>query len=103
MKHKKTASDIIDSLVAARTARKLSQNAIARSLDMPQSYISRLESGQIDLRLSTLLDLARFFNLELMFVPSCMVPAVKSLLQDHASSEQDQPLYQLDDIEQEED
>ncbi|MBX9721092.1 MAG: helix-turn-helix transcriptional regulator [Candidatus Obscuribacterales bacterium] len=100
MKHNSSNNDIMDALIAARKSRNLSQSALARSLDIPQSYISRLEAGQIDLRLSSLVDLARFFNLELMLVPTSMVSTVNSLLHADMPGEQEKPIYQLDDIEQ---
>jgi transcriptional regulator with XRE-family HTH domain len=45
---------VIDELVAARRAGGLSQTVVAARMGTSQSVIGRLESGTIDVRLSTL-------------------------------------------------
>ena len=51
---------------------------------MPQSHISKIESGVVDLRLSSLISLARVLDLELAFVPRKIMPAVRSIVRSGA-------------------
>lgn len=67
------------SLKAARTSKGLSQRALAQIAGVPQSYISKIESGRVDLRLSSLVDIARALDLELALVPRKAMPAVQSI------------------------
>src|SRR6266487_3630953 len=45
---------LIDELVAARQQQRLSQTVVAARMGTSQSVVARLESGAIDVRLSTL-------------------------------------------------
>jgi predicted transcriptional regulator len=45
---------VIDELAAARRAAQLSQTEVAARMGTSQSVVARLESGEIDARLSTL-------------------------------------------------
>lgn len=47
---------------------------------MPQSHISKIENAGVDLRISSLTEIARALDLELMFVPRKAVPAVRSIV-----------------------
>jgi transcriptional regulator with XRE-family HTH domain len=66
-------------LKAARTAKGLSQSALAERVGLPQSHISRIESGAVDLQASNLIQLARALDLEVSLVPRQVVPAVEAL------------------------
>lgn len=68
-------------LKAARKRKGLSQRALAARSGVPQSHISKIESGVVDLRLSSLVALARILEMELVLVPRKAVPAVKSVIQ----------------------
>ncbi|MEO6991010.1 MAG: helix-turn-helix transcriptional regulator [Candidatus Baltobacteraceae bacterium] len=70
-------------LVAARKQLGLTQTQAARRLGMPNSHLSHIERGA-DLRVSTLLDIARLLKLEPMLVPKSQVPSVRALLGDSA-------------------
>lgn len=63
----------------AREAKGLTQSDLGRRIGQPQSAISRIERGG-DIRLSTLLELARVLELEPLLVPKHLVPAVQSLV-----------------------
>ncbi len=97
MKHS-AIEDIIKSLVAARKAKGLTQSEMARRLGVPQSYISRMESGRLDMRLSSLVDVARYLNQEIVLVPNTVVPTVQTLLRSKDSHIENRPLYTLDDL-----
>jgi transcriptional regulator with XRE-family HTH domain len=66
-------------LAEVRERLGLSQAALATSLGVSQANLSRIENGT-DLRVSTLVDIARSLRLEPMLVPKEHVPAVRALL-----------------------
>ncbi len=67
-------------LKSARQARGLSQRELSAKSGVPQSHISKIETGAVDLRVSSLIVLARVLDLELMLVPRKTVPAVRSVV-----------------------
>lgn len=79
MKEAETAGTLGDVLRKRRRERKVTLGALAARLGMSLSNISRIEHGA-DLRVSTLLDIARELKLEPILVPKEMVPSVRSLL-----------------------
>ena len=68
---------IAETLKAAREAKGLSQRDLSSRAGVPQSHISKIESGVVDLRLSSLISLARVLDLELALVPRKIMPAVQ--------------------------
>src|ERR1700677_4180161 len=97
MKHN-SIDGIVKSLVEARKGKGLSQTEMARRLDVPQSYISRLESGKLDMRLSSLIEIARYLNLEVVLVPDMMAPTVQALIGPQSANRATEPIYTLDDL-----
>lgn len=103
--------EIINALKSARGAKGLSQRALAARTGVPQSHISKIESGNADIRLSSLIELARALELELKLVPRKAVPAVDSVVRSTAQQLRNQrahgtgtngaprPAYRLDDEE----
>lgn len=71
---------IIAALKTARETRGLSQRDLSAKAGVPQSHISKIESGGADIRLSSLIELARALELELVLVPRHLVPAVDGIL-----------------------
>jgi len=63
----------------AREVKGLTQADLGRRIGQPQSAVSRIERGG-DLRLSTLLEMARVLELEPTLVPKRLVPAVQALI-----------------------
>ena len=78
-----TAEQIAHTLRSARRAGKLSQRALSARTGVPQSHISKIENGAVDLRVSSLVELARVLDLELMLVPRKTVSAVQAFTQGH--------------------
>jgi len=72
--------EIASNLKAARESKGLSQRALSEKSGVPQGHISKIENGAVDLRLSSLVALARALDLELTLVPRRAVPAVKSIV-----------------------
>ena len=52
-------------LRSARETQGLSQRALSAMAGVPQSHISKIENGTVDLRVSSLVELARVLDLEL--------------------------------------
>ena len=71
---------ILKSLKRARKAKGLSQRELSAKSGVPQSHISKIENGGVDLRVSSLVALARTLDLELELVPRKTVPAVQSIV-----------------------
>jgi HTH-type transcriptional regulator / antitoxin HipB len=74
------SSGLLRTLRFERRTRELTQKQLGDRLGMPQSQIARIERGRSDLRLSTLIDIARTLGLEPMLVPKQLVPTVHSLV-----------------------
>ena len=72
----------------AREARGLSQRALSAKAGVPQSHISKIENGAVDLRVSSLVELARALDLELVLVPRKATPAVQSIARSSGPSMQ---------------
>ncbi len=73
-------------LAEERKALSWSQRELASKLKMKQSQISDIEAGKRDVRVSTIVELARCLGLELILVPRRLLPAVTYLLQSGEST-----------------
>jgi len=62
-------------------------------MGQPQSHISAIETGKVDPRLSSIVEIARQLDHELVLVPRALVPAVRALL----AGNLDVPLWQTDE------
>ena len=71
---------MIRQLRKARGARRLSQRALGAKAGLPQGHISRIEAGEVDLKLSSLVELARALDLEPMLVPRRQIKAVDAII-----------------------
>lgn len=72
--------DIAQSLRSAREASGLSQRELSAKSGVPQGHISKIENGTVDLRLSSLIELARVLDRDLMLVPRKALPAVQAIV-----------------------
>ena len=81
--------EIADTLRAAREARGLSQRELSARSGVPQGHISKIENGTVNLRLSSLVGLARALDLELTLVPRKSLPAVQAIVRSAAGDDKD--------------
>ncbi len=92
---------LLQSLREARSRKGMSQRSLRDRSGVPQGHISKIESGEVDLRLSSLIALARVLDLELMLVPKKYVPAIQSIMRSNEdgldSAESLPPAYRLDE------
>lgn len=95
MKH--SVEPLVDVLKAARHDQAQSQRALSEQTGIPQSRLSLIENGAVDLRVSTLLQIARSLELEVMLVPRRTVPLVHAITREAGSTAEQHPLYRLDD------
>ena len=66
-------------LKAARENKGLSQRALGARAGVPQSHISKIESGAVNLTVSSLTAIANALDLELALVPRKAAPAVRTI------------------------
>lgn len=70
---------IIATLIATRHRAGLSQRALGDKVGLAQSHISKIERAAVDPQLSSLVEIARTLGLELMLIPTQLVPAIQAL------------------------
>lgn len=71
---------ILQSLREPRVSKGFRQRELSGRSGVPQSHISKIESGGVDLRMSSLIALARVLELELFVAPKKSVPAIKLII-----------------------
>lgn len=64
----------------ARLDLGLTQRALGERVHLPQSHISKIEQGDVDLQLSSLTEMARALELEIQLVPRQALPAVEGVV-----------------------
>ncbi len=67
-------------LKEARKEKGLSQTELSSLIGVPQSHISKIESGNVDIQLSSLSQIARALDLEIQLIPKKALPAVQSIV-----------------------
>ncbi|MFN7165611.1 MAG: helix-turn-helix domain-containing protein [Pannonibacter sp.] len=72
--------EIIEAIKSARKAKGLSQTSVGELIGVPQSHISKIEKGSVDIKLSSLIQIARALDLEVKLVPKRALPAVESVV-----------------------
>ena len=78
----------------ARLARGLSQRELGERSGVPQAQLSRIEAGEVDLRLSTLTAVANALELEVVLIPRKAAPAVGALVRGVEKQISSPPLIQ---------
>jgi len=95
-----TIAHIAEKLKAARQAKGFSQSKLSQLAGVPQSHISKIENGNVDLRLSSLIELSRVLELELTLVPRNALPAINSIVRSSERTAKNidmvRPAYSLD-------
>lgn len=92
--------ELLHTLRSSREAAGISQRQLSVQTGIPQSHISKIESGSTDMRVSSLIEIARALDLELVLLPRKLLPAVEALTAKSSDSTQAiQPAYTLDEDE----
>ncbi len=100
-----TIQQLVQKLKSARTAKNLSQRELANSLGIPQSHLSKIESGHVNIKLASFVKMARNLELEVMLIPRQEIPLVKNLMtskEEMRKGHSIKPAYSLDDEKDEE-
>ena len=82
-----TIAHLLRLLKIARARRASTQQRIADQLGVKQGYLSDLEKGRHDPRLSTFLQWSRLLGFELMLIPKEFVLTVNEILGEEASTD----------------
>lgn len=88
---------LIRQLVDAREKLGLTRASVSKQLGFPQGYLSLLEQGQYDLKASTLIELSRFYGLEIILAPIQLLPEVRLLLHDSTENDSEPAFVPLGD------
>lgn len=88
---------IIQQVRNLRVQKRLSQTQLAERIDWKQSQISRLEQHKSDIRLSSLIELSRALDSEIMLVPNNKIAMVKALIDDAPARPRWRPDDELDE------
>lgn len=89
---------LIKELRIARKKKGFTQSVLAQRIGLPQGHISSIEQGKIDLRVSTLIQMARILDYEVMLVPRQLNSLVKAMIEEKEGIESE-PLWQPDEEE----
>lgn len=89
-------NETIKALKRARLEKTLKQSELGSKLGLPQSHISKIEQGSTDPRLSTVADMARVLDQELVLVPRVMLPVIQAIIRGEGEQT---PMWQLDEEE----
>ena len=95
--------EIAAGIKAARKNKGLSQRALSAKVGIPQSHISKIEQGMVDLQTSSLIEIARALDLELVLVSRSHLSAVQALQAAPQKMSKSIPAYRLSDEEEEDD
>lgn len=85
------------SLKNARIGKGLTQRELSSKVRIPQGHISKIEQGNVDLQISSLIELARSLDLEVMLIPRPLIAVVEAM---QRNTSEDQPLYQIEQEEE---
>lgn len=77
---------IADAIKTARIEKALTQRDLSAKVGIPQAHLSKIENGEVDLRLSSVIEIARALGHEIVFVPRALLPAIQSLERGAAKS-----------------
>lgn len=76
-------------LQEARARKGLTQRALSERAGVPQAHISKIEQGRVDIRLSSLVELARALDLDVQLLPRQTLPAVEGVVRAVESNSDD--------------
>jgi predicted transcriptional regulator len=84
---------IIQLLKDSRLELKVNQTDFGKKMGMPQSHVSKIEKGLSDPRLSTISDMARLLDQELILVPREKLSIINALIN---QDDEQQPMWNID-------
>ncbi|BDT66672.1 hypothetical protein os1_08350 [Comamonadaceae bacterium OS-1] len=82
---------LITELVSSRKRLQLTQADVARAAGLSRMTVQRIEAGEIDPRLTTVLEMSRVLQLDVVAVPAPLRQEVEAFVQSRAGSLQPLP------------
>ena len=79
MKKNYKLEKLVTALQEARKAKHITQVELAKQAGLGQSHVSRIEAGNLDIRATSLLEIARTLGFELMLIPKEYISVVSAL------------------------
>lgn len=95
--------NLIDGIKTARKAGRLSQQMLAHKIGIPQSHLSKIETGNVNIGLASFVEIARTLELEVVLVPRQDAAMIKNLMASKQARERRAeigPAYTLDNDEE---
>lgn len=77
---------LIPALVTARKVLKLTQADVAKTAGLSRMTVQRIEAGEIDPRLTTVLEMARTLRMDVVVVPAALRQEVETFVQSKVKS-----------------
>ena len=87
-------ASILKQLKIARQKKGLKQSELGNKLGLPQSHISKIEREETDPRLSTVIDMARVVDREILLIPRRLMPAIRAMIDGRHDQE---PMWKPDE------
>lgn len=82
---------LITELVSTRKLQKLTQADVAKAAGLSRMTVQRIEAGEIDPRLTTVLEMARALKMDLTVVPAVLRQEVEVFVQSKVKSLEQPP------------
>lgn len=73
-------SKILESLKHFRKLKGVTQEELSKKTGIPQSHISKIENGNIDIRVSSLEEISRLLDMEVMLIPRTLVSVIEAMM-----------------------
>lgn len=86
MRYQTQLQELGRGLREARSAKGWSQRRLSAQSGVTQANISKIENGQVDLQVSSLMELARFLDLELTLAPRQATPAIEAIIRETSAA-----------------
>jgi transcriptional regulator with XRE-family HTH domain len=90
--------DILARLRDTRRSLGISQEALGKRLRITQAHLSDIEKAKVTPRLSSVIEIARALDQELILVPRNKIPMIRAILAGRPAA----PLWEIGDEEEEE-
>lgn len=85
-----------EQLHSIRTQKHLTQQEMAVRLGWAQGRISAIETGRLDPRVSSVVQMGRLLEHEIMLVPKALLPAIQAMI----TGKTDEPLWNVSETEE---
>ncbi|MBU0504443.1 helix-turn-helix domain-containing protein, partial [bacterium] len=95
----KYISHVVETISQCRKNKKMSQCELAEKVGIPQSHLSKIESGKVNIRLDSLTEILSALGLELVVIPRQKRGLIQQIISESSTAKLNQeikPAYTLD-------